>query len=219
MPSTEQINANRENAKLSTGPTSQTGSERSSQNATKHGFTGLNLVVTPAEKEAYEQHVFEYLHQYAPLDHKEKQLTHQLADLDWSLHQISVQQLNTISQMNAATTIMAAAGDPVATAALLASLSRTLNNLSIYEGRRRRASKAIKEELEAVQKAAAELLREELPKAATIYKIHKAKGQDWDPQEFGFVCSMDAVLGYLEGQELAAEARMLQTRGQNQPSL
>jgi hypothetical protein len=104
---------------------------------------------------------------------------------------------------------MAAAGDPVATAALLASLSRTLNNLSIYEGRRRRASKAIKEELEAVQKAAAELMREELPKAATIYKIHKAKGQDWDPQEFGFVCSMDAVLGYLEGQELAAEAKRM----------
>jgi hypothetical protein len=212
MPSTEQINANRENAKLSTGPTSLEGAARSSQNAQKHGFTGLNLVVSEAEREAYNAHVFEYINQYLPVDHKEKQLVHQLADLDWSLHQISIQQLNTISQMNAATAILSAAGDPVATAALLASLSRTLNNLSIYEGRRRRAAKAIKEELEAVQKAAAELLREELPKAATIYKIHKAKGQDWDPQEFGFVCSLDDVLSYLQGQEWAIEARNLQNR-------
>lgn len=212
MPSTEQINANRENAKLSTGPTSEAGVARSSQNAQKHGFTGLNLVVSDAEREAYNAHVREYISQYLPADHKEKQLTHQLADLDWSVHQISIQQLNTISQMNAATTIMAAAGDPIATAALLASLSRTLNNLSIYEGRRRRAAKAIKEELETVQKAAAELLREELPKAATIYKLHKAKGQDWDPQEFGFVCSLDDVLSYLQGQEGAAEARKQQER-------
>ena len=210
MPSIEQINANRENAKLSTGPATPEGAARSCQNATRHGFTGLNLVVSEAEKEAYEQHVREYISQYLPAGHNEKQLVQQLADLDWSLHQISVQQLNTISQMNAATAILAAAGDPVATAALLASLARTLNNLSIYEGRRRRASKAIKEELEAVQKAAAELLREELPKAATIYKVHKAKGQDWDPQEFGFVCSLDDVQTYLEAQQWAAEAKMLQ---------
>ena len=220
MPSTNaQINANRENAKLSTGPTSPEGAARSSQNAIRHGFTGQNVVVSEAEREAYEAHIAAYIDQYLPTDHQQKQLVQQLADHDWTLHQISVQQINTISQMNAATTILSAAGDPAATAALLASLSRTLNTLSIYEGRRQRAAKAIREELEAVLKAADDLKRKELPQAATIYTIHKAKGQDWDPQEFGFVCSMDDVLAYLQGQEWVAEAKMLQTRGQNQPSL
>jgi hypothetical protein len=213
MPSTNaQINANRENAKLSTGPTTPEGSAQSARNATRHGFTGQNVVVSEAEREAYEAHVAVYIDQYLPTGHQQKQLVQQLADHDWTLHQISVQQINTISQMNAVTTVLSAAGDPAATAALLASLSRTLNTLSIYEGRRQRAAKAIKEELEAVLKAVDDLKRKELPQAATIYTIHKAKGQDWDRQEFGFVCSMDEVLSFIQGQQLAEEAKKLQTR-------
>jgi hypothetical protein len=211
MPSTEkQIEANRDNAQLSTGPVTEAGAERSSRNATKHGFTGQTLVISEAESKSYEAHVEAYIYRYLPANHQEKQLVQLLADHDWSLQQIGVQQINTIAQMNSATTIMSAAGDPVATAALLASLSRTLNTLGIYETRRNRAAKAIQEELEAVQKAGAELLRQELPQAATLYKIHKAKGQNWNPSEFGFVCSLEDVHAYLRGQELAEDAKQLQ---------
>jgi hypothetical protein len=220
MSSTEkQIAANRENAQLSTGPVTEAGAERSSRNATKHGFTGQSIVVSEAEGASYEAHVEAYSFKYLPANHQEKQLVQLLADHDWSLQQIGVQQINTIAQMNTATTIMSAAGDPVATAAILSSLSKTLNTLGIYEARRGRAAKAIHEELEAVQKAAAELLRQELPQAATLYKIHKAKGQDWDPSEFGFLCSLEDVYAYLRGQELAQDARNLQNPGGNGPSL
>jgi hypothetical protein len=44
MATNEQIEANRENAKLSTGPTSSTGLERSSKNAIKHGLVRIPMM-------------------------------------------------------------------------------------------------------------------------------------------------------------------------------
>ena len=44
MTTAAQVDANRRNAKHSTGPRSEEGKARSSQNATKHGFTGRLLV-------------------------------------------------------------------------------------------------------------------------------------------------------------------------------
>lgn len=44
MTTAAQVEANRRNAQHSTGPRSQQGKARSSQNATKHGFTGRLLV-------------------------------------------------------------------------------------------------------------------------------------------------------------------------------
>ncbi len=197
MATTEQINANRENAKHSSGPVSDAGKETSSRNATRHGFTGLSIVVTPDERFAYLAHVQSCIAQYEPADHQQEQLAHQLADLEWSLHQISVQQINTISLMNAVQVQCEGNGDPVGTAHVIASLARTLNNLNLYEVRRRRAAKAIKEELESLIKSAEQLLAEQLPQAAAMYKFNKAKNQAWDPLEFGFVCSLEEIELYL----------------------
>jgi len=99
MATTEQINANRENAKHSSGPASDAGKQTSSRNATRlHGpihrrhsrRTRTLRTSRPASPAQYE-----------PTNHQQEQLAHQIADLEWSLHQISVQQLNTISLMNA----------------------------------------------------------------------------------------------------------------------
>ncbi len=44
MSSPKKIKANRKNAQASTGPVTPEGKERSSKNATRHGFTGQSLV-------------------------------------------------------------------------------------------------------------------------------------------------------------------------------
>jgi hypothetical protein len=206
MSSAAQINANRENAQLSTGPVTDEGKRNSSLNATRHGFTGLSLVVTEPEREAYEAHVQAYHSHYLPEGHIQTQLIQQLAELDWSLHQISLQQLNVISLMNSAQAQSAGNSDPLATAQVLAGLTRTLNTLNLYEQRRRRAAKAVREEFEAAKKAAAELQAEQLPLAAEIYKVHKAKGESWDPLQFGFVCSSEDIELFLKAQQWRIEA-------------
>jgi hypothetical protein len=54
MATASQINANRENAKASTGPKTEEGKARSARNNTKFGLFATNNCVQPEEKEAYE---------------------------------------------------------------------------------------------------------------------------------------------------------------------
>jgi hypothetical protein len=178
---------------------------RSSKNATKHGFTGRELVLRPEEKEPYEAHVAAYLADYNPATHRQTQLVRQLIDLDWSLHQISIEQSNTMLHMNAITSLPPDPANPAAIVTALAPLSRILTNLNLYEVRRRRASKAVAEELAALQKSDSEKQAQELQQASQLYKSYKATGKTFDPAEYGFVCSLDDILAYLDAKEASGQ--------------
>ena len=163
MSSQTKIDANRENAQHSTGPTSDAGKQRSSLNATRHGFTGQSLVLTPEEKENYDAHVKSYFEEYDPFDAVTRQLTQQLADAQWSLHQIFVQQSNLSSLIDAATLELRASGTAVAAAIAIMPFTKTLQNYSMYEQRRRRAADAIEQKLMALLDARAEKIQEGTP--------------------------------------------------------
>jgi hypothetical protein len=205
MSSQQQIDANRQNAQKSTGPTSEAGRKRSSLNATKHGMTGQTLILSPEEKESYEAHVKSYFEKYKPYDAVTKQLTQQLADALWSVNQIFVQQSNLIALINAATAELNEAGDALAAATTLAPLSKTLHTYTIYETRRRRTADALEQKLEALLQAYAEQVHEELPLAAKVANQHKAQGKPFDPAAYGFVCSNQQIEQFLLGQELAKQ--------------
>ena len=55
MASPVQILANRENAKLSSGPKTREGKQASSRNATRHGLTGTQIVIPGEDAAAYEE--------------------------------------------------------------------------------------------------------------------------------------------------------------------
>jgi hypothetical protein len=166
MATPQQIEANRKNSQNSTGATSQTGKERSSLNAVKHGFTGQQLVLSEAEKEAYEFHVLAYMDEYAPKTQIETNLVQQFADLNWSLHQIAVQQHNLMSLINAMTEKLMKEGDLEALSKTLAQPYRSLNTLGIYESRKRRSANALQAQLTAMLEARAA--------AAKIGFVHSA---------------------------------------------
>ena len=159
MSSTSQITANQLNAQKSTGPVTPTGLDRSSRNATKHGLTGQTLVISLEEREAYAAHVQSYMDHHKPATQRHIQLVQQLADSHWSVHQAFVLQTNAIALINAVTKQMSEGNDPIATAAAVAPITRQLNTYSIYEGRRRRAAKAIQAELDALEQELAEQQR------------------------------------------------------------
>jgi SEC-C motif len=193
MATEAQIKANQQNAQHSQGPTSEAGAARSSQNSRKHGFTGRTLVLHPEEAESYETHVASYLEDYRPATHHQNQLVRQLADLDYSLHQISIEQSNTVTHMNVISSLPPDPANPNAVSTLLAPYTRLLNTLNLYETRRRRASKSVGQELEALQKFHSEKRAKDLSKAAKLYKAYKAKGITLVPEEFGFVCSLAEI--------------------------
>ena len=186
MSSQRQIDANRQNAQASSGPTSSEGKQRSSRNGTKHGFTGQSLVLSPEETDLYKAFVADYYNDYAPYDAITKQLTQQLADAHWSIQQIFVQQTNLMTLINAATDQLSQAGDPIAALTTLAPLTKTLQTYTTYENRRRRAADAIETKLTALLQERAERLKQEIPQAAKLAKLHISQGKSFNPADFGF---------------------------------
>jgi hypothetical protein len=196
MSTTAQILANQKNAQLSTGPKTPEGLSTAAKNSTRHGLTGQTLILAPGEKEAYEAHVASYKIHHQPNTHQHLQLVQQLADLDWSIHQIFIHQSNTMTLMTAVTTQLVQAGDAVAAAAALAPLTRTLNTLSTYETRRRRARKSIQEELAELE--------------AHLAEARQAARKSNEPKpkvEIGSVCSRDTFEDLMESIEAENQQR------------
>ena len=85
MASPAQILANRENAKLSTGPRTEHGKLASSRNASRHGLTGTQIVMPGEDAELYED-LRQGMHDgYQPANDPERVLVDQIAASSWRL--------------------------------------------------------------------------------------------------------------------------------------
>jgi hypothetical protein len=82
------LTANRANAQLSTGPSSEEGKSVSSLNAVKTGLTGRTVLLPSDDAAQYEQHLAEYADEYRPVGLRERELVQSLADTQWRLQRI-----------------------------------------------------------------------------------------------------------------------------------
>ena len=89
MTTQKQIEANRNNAKQSTGPRTQAGKQRSSQNALKHGLRAEQSVIPGEDPADYERHLTEFDDTFHPSTAYERALVRQMADTEWRLQRIS----------------------------------------------------------------------------------------------------------------------------------
>jgi hypothetical protein len=202
MSTATQIEANRKNAQASTGPGTEAGKQKSSLNATSHSFTGQQIVLSAEEKVAYDTHCIAYLEQYQPKTHEENDLIQQYADQEWTLHQISVQQINVLALMNLTIARLMNEGVDLDTYnAVTAPFYKQLSTLGIYENRRRRAAAT----LASFQELAAQR-QDELAEAAQTCTTLKAQGKPFNPQEFGFVHSLPEIEAFLARAARRADA-------------
>ena len=88
MASRKQLEANRRNAKRSTGPRSQTGKARSRLNSRKHGLTAKMLVIGGENADQFEELRGELLQQHDPQTALECELVERLAGLLWRLRRV-----------------------------------------------------------------------------------------------------------------------------------
>jgi hypothetical protein len=90
MTTVRQIEANRKNAKSSTGPQSDAGKTASRMNALRHGLTAETLLLLPGEDES-EFTAFRdaQLEDLAPVGALEEQLAAEIVDLGWRLRRAS----------------------------------------------------------------------------------------------------------------------------------
>ena len=90
MASQKQIEANRANAKKSTGPKTVAGKLRSRQNAWKHGLSAEVIVALGENPEAFDELRSELMLQHSPQGSLECELVDRIAGLLWRLRRATV---------------------------------------------------------------------------------------------------------------------------------
>jgi hypothetical protein len=173
--------ANRANAKLSTGPRTEPGKQRSSLNALRHGLTAQTAVLPNEDAEAYQLHIQQFLDEYKPATPTETQLVHEIANTAWRLNRIPFLEAELLSQDPSPQTLIPQ----------LATLGLHGSRLS------RQFQKAI-EQLRDIQEERHRLERRQLTEAAELFIRHQRKGLPWDPaglfsEQAGFVFSKEQI--------------------------
>jgi len=84
MSSAAQQITNAQNAQRSTGPRTESGKQRSSQNAIRHGLTG-SIVVLPGEESDYEEFAVDFQSSLAPSGPAELEFARTIIETSWRL--------------------------------------------------------------------------------------------------------------------------------------
>lgn len=92
MLSTRKLEANRENAKKSTGPRTMTGRERSSRNALVHGLCSAKIVILDEDSEEYDRLLQALVDDWGPCTATEMLLVEVLAWRFWQLRWVATFQ-------------------------------------------------------------------------------------------------------------------------------
>ena len=205
MISEAQMNANRANAQASTGPTSEAGRAKVSQNAIKTGLTGRTVIVPFDEADAYQSLMLDFQKQHTPVGPEEKALVQSLTDLIWRLDRIpglefALIELGRVDLIKISPEL---ANNPSMMLEMQIRLhfEKQFRNLQVQENRlsRRRERElkelhALQDTRQAVQQAEVD---QQLARAAQmLLKAQHAK-QPFDPAENGFVFSIAQIRAYI----------------------
>src|SRR5271170_1851983 len=97
-PQPDRAASNRANSAHSTGPRTEAGKQRSSQNALSHGLTARTAVLPTEDPEAYQRHLQQFLADCKPATAIETQLVHELADTAWRINRIPFLEAELLTQ-------------------------------------------------------------------------------------------------------------------------
>jgi hypothetical protein len=138
-----QLEANRANSQLSTGPRSERGKARSSLNAVKNGLTGRTVLLPGDDAALYECHVSRFFTEFKPVGERETELVQSLTDAQWRINRIPALEMGIYALARLNFKDMFAQEEPAVREALIQAHTfithqREINNLSIQELRLRR---------------------------------------------------------------------------------
>jgi hypothetical protein len=173
---------NRANSQHSTGPRTESGKQRSSLNALRHGLTAQSAVLPSEDPAAYDQHRLKFLDEYQPATSTETQLVNELADTSWRLNRIPLLEADLLTRTDLG----------------VLDAHRLLNSLSVQSQRLSRQFQKALDQLLDIQADRHQRERRDLRDAAALLELHKQKGIPWEPADHGFVFSKDQVERYAQ---------------------
>ncbi|MGH9654450.1 MAG: hypothetical protein ACRD6B_13415 [Bryobacteraceae bacterium] len=205
-----QIDVNRQNAQISTGPSTPEGKAKSALNAVKTGLTGRTVLLPSDDAAAYEEHVQRYAEDLQPAGPREHELVQALADNSWRTERIFSLEMGIYARGRMQFAAQFEQEDPAVRPGLIELetflfYEKQLRNLNIQEARLRRHREKDMAELEKLQKERIQKEQNELEMASKLYLAARQENKPFDPAAFGFVFSTEYVEDYLKGVR-AAEA-------------
>ena len=211
MTSAKQLQANRNNARLSTGPKTEQGRSRSRMNALRHGLTGQVTTMTDEDRAAHDQFSQALIKSLAPEGAMETQLAQRIATDSWRLNRASAIEDNLFAlglhqnagnlcpdhqQIDAALT----------TARVFTEESHQLQILTLYEQRLNRALQknlALLQSLQAARKVQRAI---EMNEASRLLQLSEMNGVEYQPAKDGFVFSTTEIHSRLDRQQRLHQA-------------
>jgi hypothetical protein len=199
MVSEKQLEANRENAKKSTGPTSVIGKQRSSLNACRHGLTGQTIVMPGEDLAAYEKFTLEIVRSLDTDGATERQLATSFASFQWRLNRAAAieENLFTLGNMIGIADNFQLDHPEVHNAMTQAKTFRTdsaeFARIAMYSQRLTNQAEKTLKQLKQLQAERRRREQSEMNECITIYKAHRSQGVAFDPQAGGFVLSIAKI--------------------------
>ena len=200
MSTQAQVDANRRNAQLSTGPTSESGKAKSSLNAVKTGLTGRTVLLPGDDAALYEAHLTQFIERFKPVGEEEQNLVQSLADTEWRLLRIPSLEMGiyALGRLEFAE-LFPNEGESVRQqlieAKIFLTYQRQLNNLGIQENRLRRQREKDSASLRELQENRQRQAKARLDRAAHQYMqaVYQGRHNEWEPEHFGFEFSLGEV--------------------------
>ena len=181
LPAIDRATINRANSEHSTGPRTEEGKARSSQNALRHGLLSRTPTLPSEDQAAYEQHCRHFFDQCSPATAIETQLTQELADTAWRLNRIPALEANLLKRAGQAVEVD------------VTEAMRNLSMLGLHAARLSRQFQKAHDHLRAIQAERLAHRERDLKDAASISELHKHKGIPYDPSQDGFVFSPQEI--------------------------
>jgi hypothetical protein len=195
---------NRANSQHSTGPRTDSGKQRSSQNALRHGLTAASAVLPSEDQATFDAHRRGFFDEYQPATPTETQLVQELADTSWRLNRIPLLEADLLTR---------AAHPPTDQAAIdfdIVDAHRAIASLSLHYQRLSRQFQKSLDMLRDLQADRIERQRRDLKDAAALLELHKHKGIPWEPTDHGFVFLKSDVERFAQRATRLNEARHIE---------
>ena len=226
MPVTElQLAANQANAQKSTGPNTERGKKRSSQNALRHGITAQTTIMTDDYRIKHDEFCADMMAGLAPVGPMETFLASSVAEEARRLNYARAQTGNIVAlgHFDGTGDNYDAAEHPEVHTAITAARTvrdqaQTLALISLYEQRIRRAFEKYTEKLEKLQAERKAKHERDLEEARRFFQMAEIKGIPWNPAADGFIFSTDEIARYTDRyyrRQAAAEASVTYSRRQS----
>jgi hypothetical protein len=211
--SEQQLEANRLNAQKSTGPRTEEGRNRSKLNACRHGLTGQIVLMTPADREAFDQLTARMSADLKPVGELEVQLVHSITQDKWRLNRAAAIEETLFARSMEQTD--AESDQALDLADAFTREAKNLQLLTLYEQRINRNLQKNISALKTMQKERLDQRANDMEDAMLLLQDSEIRKVPYEPANDGFVFSKAEIVAEIDRERRLTRAENSNFRGFN----